>query len=129
MITIFLLGIYNGLFIAWGQKIKKKEKTWSKYWHGVGRLLILSIFFDGFLFESIVEVIGILMYSFICLNLAWTIFNFNINLVRKLCGTPIGIFHLGSTGFDKWMISIFGLIGTWLIGFGLIVVNLGLLFL
>lgn len=129
MISIFLLGIYNGFFIAWAQKIKNKELKWSKYWHVLGRFIILFIMIDSYIFEPVINSIGLLTYCFICLNLSWTIFNLNVNIIRKICGTKIGLFHLSENGVDALIVKKIGLRNVWLSGLALIIINIILILL
>jgi len=128
MITIFLLSIFNGLVISWQQNTSGLAAKWSKYWHLLGRVLILSIVLDCIFYWTIYQHIGFWAYCLSIFNLSWTIWNFMINLTRKLCGSDISLFHIGNGGFDGWIKENIGIKAVWIIGLALILINIGLLF-
>jgi hypothetical protein len=125
MITIFLLGIYNGLFIAWKQNSGSLELKISKLWHLLGRVIILFLFLDIYL-KDVYFGLG-WVFLFCVFNLSWTVYNLTINLVRRYFGAGIPIFHIGNGGFDGWLKSIMPVQVIWGIGLLLIIANIILL--
>jgi len=126
MISIILLAVFNGFIIAWKQNIGAKELRISKMWHLLGRIMIVFIFVDILLKDFYLSIGWVLL---LCIfNLSWTVWNFTINLTRRLLGTDISIFHIGDGGFDGWLKSKLPVYAIWLIGFLLIAINLIFIF-
>ena len=126
MITIFLLAIYNGLFISWKQMPEKEAKL-SKYWHQFRFVLMAGIAADIY-FKEFYLALGWFVILLCLFNLSWTVWNFTINVVRKMCGRDIHIFHIGEGGFDGWLKSKVPIFFIWLIGLISIIFNIHSIF-
>ena len=118
MITIILFAIYNGLFISWEQNTVGKRKKWNTYWHFLGTVIRIMIFIEGIFLMPIYWELGTVLLGWTVLNLSFTVWNFTINLTRKLCGCDISIWHTGNGIIERtikkyipiWMIWVLGLV-------------------
>ena len=124
MISIILLAVYNGLFISWQQNTNNLADKWSKYWHFLGRVLILSIAFEIIFLHHFYLGFGLIAGILTLFNLSWTIWNLVINITRKLCGADIPLLHIGNGGFNGWLKKRLGVLMVWIIGICFIILNI-----
>ena len=88
LVTIILLGIYNGLIIQWfNNKNKESSNKYRNAWHLVGWMIRFGIIIS-------------LPIKFIPLGifLGWSCYNYIINLILN---RPL--FYIGTTIIDKYM--------------------------
>jgi len=95
MITIILLGIYNGLFISWGLGVNGKSVKWSKQFHRLGFFIRCFMFVEFYYFVDFYFGLGLLLLALSFFNMNAFFYKIAISITRRLCGDHVPLFHLG----------------------------------